>query len=296
MKIRDIMSSRPVLVRSNERASELGSLMAAGGVHHLPVVEDGRVLGVWVATDEGPLLMLGPERIATMPPDGEAEDALAALLAGAETVVVCDAGVVQGVLTRSDVLAIVRTAVGRGVGRRHPRPVVVRLAGPAGGGKTTLLVRTLAMLGRLDVAVVQANAAEARETEIMGVRAIEEPAARQRAGLGRAVERLSDAQLILVEDCDAPVDLAHGIGEDLQVAVVDVARLSGLTPARLAGAQAVVATRADEAGGAETEEAIGALRERCPGIEVFVVAAARDDRGLVDWTRWLERQVLRRRG
>ena len=190
-------------------------------MRHLPVVEAGRLVGVWTATGDGPLLLLGPERVHETHPDVDAAEAMEALLADAEVVFVWDAGVPAGILTRSDVLAMVRAALGRGIGRRHPRPCVLRLAGPAGAGKTTLIVRTLPLLGRIDTAVVQANAAEAGDAgALAGARAVDDPHAHWRAGLTRATDRLADAQLILLEDRDGPVELSHGIGEDAQVAVV----------------------------------------------------------------------------
>lgn len=297
MKVREVMSSHPILVRADEQATvDLRRLIKAGKVHHLPVVDGPWLVGVWVATPEGPLVMVGRDKVFETSPDADAGEAIRALLEDAEAVLVWDSGVPAGVLTRTDVLAIVKTALGRGIGRRHPRPVVIRLAGPPGAGKTTLMVRTLALLGRLDVAVIQANAQEAGEDRLGGVRSIDEPGAHWRAGLQRAVERLSDAQLILVEDRDGPVDLSHGIGEDVQVAVVPAADVPALAAERLSDAQAVVITKVDEVPLAEAQAAREDLQARCPGLEVFAVAAGHDDRGLDPWSRWIERCVLSRHG
>lgn len=300
MKIRDVMSSRPIVVREHEKPGELRRLMEAGHVRHLPVVEGGRLIGVWTATDEGPLVLLGPDRVHQTHPDVDAADAMKALLSDAEVVLVWDSGVPAGVVTRADALAVVRAALARGIGRRHPRPIVLRLAGPAGSGKTTLLIRTLALLGRVDAAVVQANAPEAADAteagRLAGAPAIDEPAAHWRSGLTRAIERLSDAQLILVEDRDAPVDLSRGIGEDLQVAVIPARDVMDVEPRRLADAQALVVTRVDEAGDMDLEATLDELRARLPGVTIFAVAAGHDDRGLDAWARWLEAQVLSRRG
>ena len=295
MRVRDVMSARPIVV--SERDGDVRQLMDLARVHHVPVVEGGRLVGLWLATEEGPLVMLGPEHVHEMTPGADASEALEALIGGAAAVLVWDSGVPAGVLTRSDVIAVVRSAIGRGIGRRHPRPVVIRLAGPAGAGKTTLLVRTLALLGRCDVAVIQANAAQAGDAgQLAGVRAIDEPAAHWRSGLQRAVARLADVQLILVEDRDAPIDLAQGIGEDLQVAVIPATQLGELSPERLEDAQAVVVTRADEAPENEVEDALQALRGRCHGLHTFATAAGHDDRGLAVWARWIEGQALRRHG
>ncbi|HEX2503197.1 MAG TPA: CBS domain-containing protein [Miltoncostaeaceae bacterium] len=290
------MSARPIMVSDHEPPADLHRLMEAGRVHHLPVVEAGRLVGVWTATGDGPLLLLGPERVHETHPDVDAAEAMEALLADAEVVFVWDAGVPAGILTRSDVLAMVRSALGRGIGRRHPRPCVLRLAGPAGAGKTTLIIRTLPLLGRIDTAVVQANVAEAGDAgALAGARAVDDPHAHWRAGLTRATDRLADAQLILLEDRDGPVELSHGIGEDAQVAVVPLADVDEVPDEALSDAQALVVTRVDEV--AEDRPArIDAVRARFPGIPVFPVAAGHDDRGLDAWARWLEGQVLSRRG
>jgi CBS domain-containing protein len=296
MQIRDVMSRRPIMVSNHEPAASLTGLMEAGHVHHLPVVENGRLIGVWKATEEGPLVLVGPERIHEARPDEDAAEALEALVSDSEAVFVWDSGVPAGILTRSDVMSIVRSALGRGIGRRHPRPVVLRLVGPAGCGKTTLVVRTLPLLGRIDTVVVQANAVAAGEAgSLAGARAVDEPDAHWRAGLKRATAHLSDAQLILVEDRDGPIDLRRGIGEDAQVAVVPLADAEEMEAEALSDAQAIVLTRIDEV----TEDIslrIGAVRERFPSIPVFPVAAGHDDRGLDAWARWVEMQVLSHHG
>jgi CBS domain-containing protein len=297
VKIRDVMSSRPIVVRDDQPPKDLRRLMEQGRVHHLPVVEGDRLIGVWTATEDGPLVMLGPEKVHQTTADMDADQAMAALLSDAEVVLVWDAGVPAGVLTRADALSLVRSALAQGIGKRHPRPVVVRLAGPAGAGKTTLLIRTLPLLGRLDAAVVQANAPEPGEAgELGGARAVDDPGAHWRSGLKRAVERLADAQLILVEDRDGPLEVSRGIGEDLQVAVAPAAECREVLPLALEDAQALVVTRSDEMPPADLERAVAELRERLPGVAVFAVAAGHDDRGLKDWARWVEGQVLSRRG
>jgi nucleotide-binding universal stress UspA family protein len=295
VRVRDVMSARPIVV--GDRDADVRQLMELGDVHHVPVVEGGRLVGLWVASDEGPLVMLGPDSVHEMTPGEDAGEAMRALVGGAEAVVVWDSGVPAGVLTRTDLLQVVRSAMSRGVGRRHPRPLVVRLTGAAGCGKTTLLVRTLALLGRLDVGVVQGNAQESGDVgELRGAAALDEPSAHWRAGLSRAVERLAGAQLILVEDRDGPLEPGRGAGEDLQVAVVAAGDLGGVHAESLEETAALVVTQADSQSAEAVADLLHVLCERRPGLHVFVTAAGHDDRGLGAWARWLEGQALRRRG
>jgi CBS domain-containing protein len=302
VKARDVMTRHPILVSAADREREgLLELMRDADIHHLPVVEDGLLLGVWVAGDDGQMLMLGPESVREVSSDADADAGMRALMGDAEVVLVRDAGLPVGVITRTDVLGIVRTAIGRGIGRRHPRPTVVRIAGRNGAGKTTLIMRSLGPLGRFDAVVVQANAPGEGEggapaPDAPDVSQVLEPSAHWRSGLDRVVARLADAELILVEDRDGELDLAHGIGEDVQVAVVAVEDLAGLRPDQLADAQAVVITRAEALSPEALDEAVAGLRARCPGLDVFRVGAVADDPGLAEWVRWISKQVMRRRG
>ena len=294
MRVRDIMSSRPIVV--SDGAGDVRHLMDVGHVHHVPVIEAGRLVGIWVATEGGSLVMLGPEHVHQTGPGVEAGEILEALVNGAEAVLVWDSGVPAGVLTRSDLTALVRTAVSRGIGRRHPRPTVVRIAGPAECGKTTLLMRSLALLNRIDVAIVQGNAKAAGEVAALaGARQLDEPDAYLRSGLARAIDKLADAQLILVEDRDGPHDEMGDIGEDVRVAVVPAVNLASLSPDRLEGVGALVVTRADEVPEMDTEDALRRLRATCEGLHTFAVAAGHDDRGLAAWSRWLESQAFQHR-
>ena len=154
---------------------------------------------------------------------------------------------------------------------------MVRLAGRAGAGKTTLIVRSLAHLGRFDTVVVQASGSESAPAEDLGVPEVRDPLAHWRAGFDRAVGRVADAELILLEDRDGAPDLGSGIGEDVQVAVVPVGEVGELSADQLSDAQAVVVTHADTVSRHEVQDAVASLDERCPGIAIFVVAPARDD-------------------
>ena len=133
-----------------------------------------------------------------------------------------------------------------------------------------------------------ATAGDARE--------VVDGSAHWRAGLGRAVARLQDAQLILVEDRDEDPDLSRGIGEDVQVAVINARDMGRVPTAHLRDAQAIVLTHAEEATSDEAAAAVAACRERFPGVRVFVVGPGAGDDGLAEWARWVRRRVMRRRG
>jgi Ni2+-binding GTPase involved in maturation of urease and hydrogenase len=303
MRAKDVMTSHPILVSAAEQdRAALRRLMEDADIHHLPIVEDGHLLGVWVATGDGRVVMLGRDRVEEISSDASADAGMRALMGDAEAVLVRDAGLPVGVITRSDVLGIVRTAIGRGIGRRHPRPTVIRIAGPSGAGKTTLIMRSLAHLGQFDAVVVQANvvAGEPGGAEAgagaAGVREVVEPSAHWRSGLERVVSRLADSELILVEDRDGELDLAHGIGEDVQVAVIPAADAGTLSALQLADAQAVVLTAADGLAPEAVAEILAAVERRCPGLATFVVASVQDDEGLDPWVRWVSMQVMRRHG
>jgi Ni2+-binding GTPase involved in maturation of urease and hydrogenase len=295
MKVRDVMTAHPVLATARDAdRGRVRQLMEDADVHHVPVVDGDRLVAVWAQGEDGSLFLLGADRVVELPADADATEAMATLMRDAEVVLVRDGGLATGILTRADALAIVRTALGRGVGRRHRHPTVIRVAGARGTGKTSLIMRTLARLATVDAVVLQVNAATG--PAIAGdAREVVDDAAHWRAGLSRAVARLQDAQLILLEDRDAEPDLSRGIGEDLQVAVIDATDAGRVPVARLRDAQAIVLTHAEEAdGGAAT--AIAACGERFPGVPVFVVGPGADDGGLDEWARWVARQVMRRRG
>jgi Ni2+-binding GTPase involved in maturation of urease and hydrogenase len=297
MRVSEVMSARPIVVTSSSRRETVRRLMEDAGVHHIPVIDDGRVAGVWLATREGPLMLLGPEHVDQTFPEADAEEAMTALIEDSEAVLVWDAGVPAGILTPSDLRALVRDALRARVGRRYPAPVVAMICGPAGSGKTTLLTRTLSLLPDLEIGVIQGNAkSDGPPLELNGARAVDAPQAHWRSGLRRAVKRLAGAQLILAEDLDGPVDPEMSAGEDLQIVVLDARDLANREDRRLAHASAVAICRADQADRAAIDAAVADLRARRPHVPVFVLAPGHDDRGLDEWATWLEGQVRVRTG
>lgn len=296
MKVRDVMTAHPVLATARDADRDrVRQLMEDADIHHVPVVNGDELVGVWAQGEDGSVFLLGGDRVIELSAEAEADQAMSALMRDAEVVLVRDEGLPSGILTRADALAILRTALGRGVGKRHPQPTVIRVAGARGTGKTTLIMRTLAQLSGLDAVVLQVNeptgpasAGEARE--------VVNGSAHWRAGLGRAVARLQDAQLILVEDRDEDPDLSRGIGEDVQVAVINALDMGRVPTAHLRDAQAIVLTHAEEATSDEAEAAAAACGERFPGVRVFVVGQGAGDDGLAEWARWVHGSVMRRRG
>jgi CBS domain-containing protein len=300
VKIADVMTTRPLVVCAEDGRDQVRWLMESARVHHLPLVYEGKLVGLWIATDEGPLLLLSPGAAHETTPDADAFEAMAKLLAGREAVVVWDEQAEQpvGLLTRSDALRLLRMALNKELGRRRFRPVVARVIGPEGAGKSTLIVRTLERLRRFQVTVVQANPRHRSAPAAPAVgasRVIEAPEVHWAKGFAEVIPGLADAQLIMVEDRDGPPALGHGIGEDLQVLVVPPLRLDQVTPETLQEAGAVVITNCDRApAGFDLEGATRQLRASNAELPVFGVSPAANDRGLEDWCRWLEARVLSR--
>lgn len=295
MRVSEVMSARPIVVSSGSRREAVRRLMESAEVHHVPVIDDGRVAGVWVATAEGPLILLGPEHVDQTFLHADAEESMTSLIEDSETVLVWDSGVPAGILTPSDLRNLVREALQHQLGNRYGRPVVALLCGPAQAGKTTLLTRTLSRLPSLEIGVVQGNAKdEGPVVELLGARSVDAPQAHWRSGLKRAAKRLTGAQLILVEDLDGPVDPVVNAGEDLKVIVLDARQITTYDPSWIETASAVAICRADQGDPAEIQDAVTALRERCPYLPVFVLAPGHDDRGMREWSDWLEGEVRER--
>lgn len=157
MRVREMMSARPITARGDQSAADAAALMEVAGITHLPVIDGARLAGMWISREDGPPLLLGRERVHETGPDADASDAISTLVGGAEAVLVWDSGVPVGLLTRADVMMILRSAIRRGIGRRHPPPLVARIRGSGGGDVTPLIARTIGALGRLDVGFVPAD-------------------------------------------------------------------------------------------------------------------------------------------
>lgn len=297
MRFDRIMTRRPLVVSPEVPHEEVERLVETARVRHLPLMEDDELVGMWLATEDGPVVLLGPEAVHRTAPGADAEEAIAAILGGREAAVAFDDGRPVGLLTRTDVLGIVRGALARGIGVGAPAAMVVVLTGQAGAGKTTLLMRTIPLLRACEAGVVRADGppgTPAARGEIDGVPTITDPAAAFRRGLGEAVRALGDVQVVLVEDRDR-VPGPGSPGGDVEVVVVPADAVSTLTAAGLREAEAVVVTHIDVAppgwDPAGAERAVHALH---PGIPVFTVATTPDDPGLAAWGDWLLGRVRRR--
>lgn len=107
------------------------------------------------------------------------------------------------------------------------------------------------------------------------------------------MERLADAQLVLIEDVASLPDLGRGSIDDLLVLVVAAGLEDRISTRRLRQAAAVVLTRLDVAPQHfDLDAARDWLRSTNPGLGVFGTAALQDDRGLAEWVDWIERRVL----
>jgi CBS domain-containing protein len=297
VRLAQVMTRRPLVVTPEVPPSELRRLVDAARVRHLPLMEGDRLAGLWRATDGGDLVLLGPEAVHRTTPGADAEEAVRAILGGCEAAVAFEDGRPVGMLTRTDVLGIVRTALAHGVARPGEDPAVVVLTGPAGSGKSTLLLRTVPLLRGVEAGVVRADGPAGSppvRTELAGAPAIVDPAAAYRRGLQDSVRALGDVQVVLVEDRGRAQGERGVPGGDVQVAVVPAAALPALDGQALREAQAVVVTRADEAPDVDTAAAAARLRGTSPDLAVFTTAAGADDRGMDEWRDWLLGRVLSR--
>lgn len=295
MKVRDVMSIEPLTVGTDVPPETARLLMEQGRVHHLPIVDDDHLVGMWVATDRGPVVLLGPDRVREVSPDLTAIEAIQAMM-GEEAVVAMSDGQPVGILTRSDAMQLVRD--GLESAKRNVSPLVVRLVGPAGSGKTTLILRTLAGMTRHRAGAIEANPESPDDrlpSLVSGAPVTYAPAAHWRKGFRDAIEQMGGLDIILVEDRDGPPEASLGLGEDVQIVVVPVAESGSIHLAGLPDAQAVVLTKPSEVPGFDDVAERTRLRTLNPNLAVFVVGPAEDDHGLQTWRQWLEARLLQHR-
>ncbi len=102
--------------------------MEEGRVHHLPIVDEGHLVGMWVATDAGPVVMLAPERLGEVSPEA-AIDVVARMM-GDESVVAISEGRPVGILTRTYALDLVRGGLATTHSASIPSPWSSGSSGP----------------------------------------------------------------------------------------------------------------------------------------------------------------------
>jgi len=295
MKLQDVMSIEPLTVGTDVPPETARRLMEDGRVHHLPIVDGEKLVGMWVATDAGPIVLLGPERLFETSPEVGALKAVEAMM-GNDAVVAMAEGRPVGILTRTDALDLVRG--GLATTQRVIPPLVVRFVGPARSGKTTLLLRTTAGLTHCHVGVIEANPEPPEQrlpAHVHGAPVAYAPAAHWRKGFREAIEHMGGLDVILVEDRDQPPEASIGLGEDVQIIVVPLADAGTIHVSSLVDAQAVVLTKPGEAPGVDEPEERARLRRANPNLGVFVVGLADDDRGMRTWQMWLEARLLQHR-
>lgn len=294
--LRETMTTGLLTVDAEASRAELEHLVDIGRVHHVPVMDDDRLVGLWVAGKEG-LDLLGIDSVLQVQADAEAMTAFDALAGEHEAVLVRSGPRAVGMVTRTDLLDVVRRALTHGLGARAAYPVVLRMIGPPGAGTTSVLARTLPLLPHCETVVVVADADEPSSgalQRLAGTRVLHAPEATWHRGLYGWIERLAPAQLILVEEHADLSSLGGGAMDDVLVLVVPADALDGIAPTTLNRAAAVVVTRLNVAPvGFDLAASTGRLRATHPTLAVFGIAA--DDSRLREWADWIERKVLARR-
>ena len=95
MRIRDVMSPHPLTVGVDASRTELEHLLDIADLHHLPLLDGDRVVGLWVATTGG-LQLLAPESVLEAQADADAAPAIEALVRDHEAVLVREGGEAVG--------------------------------------------------------------------------------------------------------------------------------------------------------------------------------------------------------
>jgi acetoin utilization protein AcuB len=124
LTVRDVMATNLVTVRPRETARRAYRLMRDHRFRHLPVVEDGRLVGILSDRDLRPVLLsptlaraqvaeLMSENLTTVPPDALVEEAASLLVVKKIGClpVVAD-GALVGIVTETDLLAVLVELLG----------------------------------------------------------------------------------------------------------------------------------------------------------------------------------------
>jgi CBS-domain-containing membrane protein len=111
MPISTMMSAPVVTIGPDARAGEVLALADARGVHHFPILEGGRLVGVVCTCDlhdlqpESPAFQVGWRHVITLPPEASVDDAARLMLMhSVGSIVVTDESGPCGVVTRDDLI------------------------------------------------------------------------------------------------------------------------------------------------------------------------------------------------
>ena len=298
MKATDVMVRRPLTAGPDMSSEELRELMDTARIHHLPLLDGSRLVGLWLATESGPMVLIGPERVSEVDADDDAMEAMGALLSGSEAVLVREGERPVGLLTRTDAARLIERALASGMGVRRTHAVIIRLVGPPGSGKSTLLMRTIPLLRECEVGLVRSGdepAIEEDQVRLGGAPIEHQALGRSFRHLDECIQRLGDVQAVLVEDHVWEPSRPQSLPGDYLVVVAAPDELEELAAPLLREASAVLVTKLDAApAGFDLALARDELHRVNGRLEVIGVAPAYDDRGLGAWRRWLRSRVLPR--
>ncbi len=297
LTVADFMTQTPATVNSEATGSEALELLDDGQIEHVPVIEDGACVGLWMRDSDHSLTLREGGLVGSARAENSAEIALNQLFEGKEAVLVWQGAEPTGILTRSDVRRLVNEALVRGIGARGAQvPVVVRFLGPEGGGKGTLIMRTLPLLRHCQMGLVTSHEPpeDFDRNSLEGCPALFGQDIKGPVGLDQTVRDLGDVQLVLLDDRPDDYLAAGGIGEDLRALVIPVSELQSLKPETFASADALIVTKLDLDPSFDFSGYRKWIMDEYPDLTVIGVAAALGDRGMHAWRRWLQRGYLPR--
>lgn len=111
LSLAEFMSMPAITVGPDESVADLRRLAEEHAIHHFPIMEDGRLLGIVCVSDlaqEDPhsrVIHKAWRHVVTAPPPSSATDAARLMrLHGVDSVVVADEHGVWGIVTREDLL------------------------------------------------------------------------------------------------------------------------------------------------------------------------------------------------
>lgn len=290
MRVDEIMTRRPLTVGPDRPREEVQELLADARIHHMPIVDDGRLVGLWIGHDDGTVAMLGSDEVTILDPKEDAAEAVRAILEGQAAVLALEDGSPAGLITSDDVRRLALAALTHGLHARAHAPVVVRFVGPPGSGKTTLLLRTIGLLQECSIGMVRPSR-QAGDPEISADAPVyEDPSADRMSGLMRGIAALGPVRVVFLEDRPGVERPRWGLGESVLVVVSEPDDVSSLSADLISECAALVITLRDGAGSAD--DAVEQARALRPGMPVFAVDAEGDAARLGEWTRWLRARVL----